>query len=583
MKEFLTLKHFFLQHKGRYIWGIVFLLIVDTLQLVTPRLLGLFTDALLAAPVDRAHLYRYIYAILAAAGGIALFRYFWRLYLIGTARLLEKHLRELLFNHLQRLSPRFYLRHKTGELMAHLTNDITAVRATLGFNIVMLVDAVILTAVALTMMFTTVDARLTMLAFIPMPFLALGSKKLGRGVYSRFMKVQESFGGLTNTVQENISGARLVQAFSVQESEKIRFLRSSEEYMHHNFHLYRLWGLYDPLIYSCAVISFVLVLLYGGGMVMEGSITIGDFVAFNGYLGLMVWPMLALGWVINITQRGRASMERINRLLEESPEVVDHPQALKLGRADLQGDIELERLSFSYYKDSRPVLDNISASFPGGKITALTGRTGSGKTTLVHLLLRFFEPQGGSIFVNGHPLERVPLKLWREIVSYVPQDNYVFSTTIAENIAFALPGPADGNMPDIKRAASLAALDAEIESMPSGYDTMVGERGVTLSGGQQQRLALARALISKPQFLILDDALSSVDISTEEKIMSNLQEIETTIVIISHRLGALRRAHRILVLDSGRLVEEGDHAGLLEQKGYYYNLCRNQLWEDIFP
>jgi ATP-binding cassette subfamily B protein len=577
IKEFLTLKEFFLKYKWHYLGGVFCLLIVDSLQLLVPRLLGLFTDTLLSAQVNIALLRSYLYFIIAIAVGMAVFRYLWRLYIIGASRILEKHLRELLFNHLQSLSPRFFLQHKTGELMAHLTNDITAVRSSLGLSVVLMVDALFLTVMALFFMFSTSDLRLTLLALIPLPFLALGSQKLGVGVFNRFMKVQETFAELTDTSQENIAAMRVVQAFALEGVEKKRFLKSTAKYMHDNFNLYKLWGFYDPLIYICSFLSFIIVLIYGGNLVIKGQISIGDFVAFNGYLALLTWPMLALGWVINITQRGRASMQRINRLLEQRSEIVDHPLPLSLKKEDLQGDIILENISFQY--EQNPVLKNISLTIPYGTVTAITGQTGSGKSTLMYLLLRFFEPGQGRILVGDHPISQVPLKLWREKFGYVPQDNFIFSTTIADNIAFARPG---ATWEEIKKAAKLVALDKEIESFPAGYNTVVGERGVTLSGGQQQRLALARALLTKPEILVLDDALSSVDITTEEHIINNLQSsnIRATVIIISHRLKVLKKAAKILVLEDGCLKEEGTHRELLEQRGLYFLLCQQQLWEE---
>ncbi|MDO9534175.1 MAG: ABC transporter ATP-binding protein [Bacillota bacterium] len=580
MKDFYTLKDFFLKHKWRYLLGIIWLIIVDSLQLLTPRILGLFTDALLEPGVRMGILHKYILLIISIAAGMAIFRYLWRLYIIGTARLLEKYLRDLLFNHLQGLSPKFYLQHKTGELMAHLTNDINAVRTSFGFSIVLLVDAIFLSVFTIIFMFFTADLRLTLLALIPLPFLALGTQKLGLGVFNRFMKVQEAFGALTETTQENISAMRVVQAFALDEVEKNRFRKSSHNYIKQNFLLYRMWAFYDPLIYICSFLSFIIVLIYGGNLVMEGQITVGDFVAFNGYLVLLTWPMLALGWVINITQRGRASMQRINHLLQKNSEILEPSQPIFLKKEELQNDIILENITFNFPDDPNHALSNISLTISNGKTTAIAGRTGSGKSTLIYLILRLFEPNEGRILVGRHELNRIPLKTWREQIGYVPQDNFIFSATIAENIAFICPG---ASLEEIKEVSKLVALDQEIEHFPEKYDTMVGERGVTLSGGQQQRVALARALLARPRLLILDDALSSVDITTEEQIINNLQDdrMNVTMLISSHRLKVLRRADKVLVFEKGRLVEEGNHRELLQKKGQYFLLCEQQLWEEI--
>ncbi len=587
MKEFLTLKDFFLHHKKRYLWGIAWLLAADSLQLITPRLLGLFTDTLLVEQPDIMQLRSYILAILVIALGVAAFRYLWRVYIIGASRLLEKHLRDKLYHHLQYLSPRFYLQHRTGELMAHLTNDITAVRTSMGLSVVLMVDALFMSLVSLLFMLFTVDIRLTLLALIPMPLLALASQRLGLKVYSRFLKVQESFGQLTTAAQENITAMRVVQSFSLKDVETRRFQDTSRDYMQRNFSLYKYWGLYDPLIYISGVLSFVIVIIYGGNLVIQGEISTGDFVAFNGYLGMLTWPMLALGWVVNITQRGRASMQRINSLLDTPSEIPDqraeekedHPDS-HTGTMETAGDIEFREVSFRYHEEQNFVLDRVSFTIPQGAMTAIAGRTGSGKTTLLSLLLRFFDPEKGNILVDGTNLKDIPLSQWRQKIGYVPQDNFIFSTTIAENIAFSR---SEATMEEVREAAVLAALDQEIEHFPYGYETEVGERGVTLSGGQQQRLGLARAILARPEYLVLDDALSSVDISTEEQIMANLRggELQSTLVIVSHRLKVFEAAHKIVVLEGGRLVEEGTHRELFQDRGFYYTLCKDQYWDEI--
>ncbi len=588
MKEFLTLKDFFLEHKSRYLLGICCLLAADALQLVTPRLLGLFTDTLLVAQPEPLLLRRYILAILAVALGIAVFRYLWRIYIIGASRLLERHLRDRLYTHLQLLSPGFFLKQHTGELMAHLTNDIMAVRTALGLSIVLLIDALFMTVVAFLFMVLTVDVRLTLLALLPMPFLALASQRLGLRVYSHFLEVQDRFGQLTGAAQENISAMRVVQSFALEKVEIARFREASRAYMARNFSLYRYWGFYDPLIYISGLLSFVIVLTYGGSLVIRGIISTGDFVAFTGYLALLTWPMLALGWVVNISQRGRASMQRINRLLKTSSDIRDSPPGRRKReqklpeKSELQGDLFFRSVSFRYHGQQEPVLDRFSCTIPHRKITAIAGRTGSGKTTLLTLLLRFFDPEAGSIFIGPYNLRELPLKSWRSQIGYVPQDSFVFSTTIADNIAFARP---EAENEEIRWAASLAALDEEIERFPRGYQTVVGERGVTLSGGQQQRLALARAVLARPEFLLLDDALSAVDIATEDKILSNLLsgKLHSTLVVVSHRLNVFREADQIIVLDKGRLREEGTHQELFRRKGLYYRLCADQYWEDIMP
>jgi ATP-binding cassette subfamily B protein len=576
MREFLTLLDFFRSQRLRYLLGVGSLLVVGFLQLLIPRLLGLFTDRLLDPPVDTGLLRYYLLLIIGSAIGIAFFRYLWRYYILGTSHLLEKYLRDLLFKHLQQLPSAFYLRHKTGELMAHLTNDIHAVRNSLGLSVVLLVDAVFLTAMAVFFIFTTVDYRLALLALIPLPLLAISFQKLGEGIYQRFLAVQDTFGAMTQTAQENINALRLVKAYVLEDVEKMRFGRSVAAYTKNNFRLYKIWGLYTPLVLFFSIISFVIVAYFGGTMVMEGKITIGDFVAFNGYLALLAWPMMAAGWVINFAQRGRASMQRINRLLQEetlpSSGIFPSPEP----PAAAAGDLHLHNLTFCYDKAVGAALQGLTFTIPRGRITAITGQIGSGKSTLFYMLLRFFEPQQGEILLGNRPLNSFSLSEWRRQIGYLPQDGFIFADTIAANIAFA---HSTATAEEIGEAARLAALDLEIAALPGGYGTEVGERGVTLSGGQQQRLSLARAILPRPAFLLLDDPFSAVDVPTEQRIMANLRSMggDTTILIISHRVQTFQQADKVIVLEKGRLAAQGTHAELLAQREEsYIRLLRSQ-------
>ncbi len=579
MREYLTLLDFFRRHRWRYILGVIWLLAVDFLQMLIPRLLGFFTDQLLTTPVNTGQLRHTLLLILAIAVGIAFFRYLWRLYIMGAARLLEKYLRDRLFKHLQQLPPAFYLRNKTGELMAHLTNDINAVRNSLGLSIVLLVDAVFLTAMAVFFMFTTVDYRLALLALIPLPFLAVSFQQLSQSLYYRFLGVQESFGALTETAQENLNALRLVKAFALEDVEKNRFARTAAAYMESNFRLYKIWGFYNPLILFFGIISFIIVVIFGGKLVIEGEISIGDFVAFNGYLTLLAWPMMAAGWVINFAQRGRASMERINSLLrEETGEPAK--ELCQTWPASTNDDLHFRNITFRY--DGAPIdsLRELNFTIPRGQITAITGQIGSGKTTVFYLMLRFFEPQQGEILLGNIPMNHFPLDLWRSKLGYLPQDGFTFADSIAANISFA---NTEATQHEIEEAASLAAIHTEIMAFPGGYETQVGERGITLSGGQQQRIALARALLGRPPFLLLDDPFSAVDVPTEEKIISNMRNLgkDTTILISSHRVQTLKRADKIIVLDKGRVAAAGSHEELLQRgEESYVRLCQQQLWQE---
>lgn len=591
MKEYLTLLDFFRRHRWRYLLGVVWLLAVDFLQLLIPRLLGLFTDRLLSVSTDTGELRQIVLLILAIAAGIAIFRYLWRLYIMGAARILEQYLRDLLFKHLQTLPPAFYLRNKTGELMAHLTNDINAVRNALGISVVLLVDAIFLTTMAVFFMFTTVDYRLALLALIPLPLLAFSFQKLGQTLYQRFLVVQESFGTMTETARENINALRLVKAFAIEDVEIKRFAHTTDTYMMKNFHLYKIWGLYNPLILFFGIISFVIVVIFGGSLVMAGEISMGDFVAFNGYLALLAWPMMAAGWVINFAQRGRASMERINNLLREEPaeesvesqmskvesfKTNDSITANAVWPEIAKRDLHLQNLSFRYAGASRNTLHALSFTIPQGRITAITGPIGSGKSTLFYLLLRFFKPGEGAILLGDHPLDRLPLATWRSNMGYLPQDGFIFSDSVAANIAFARSEAGQG---EIEEAAKLACVHQEITSFPDGYRTVVGERGVTLSGGQQQRISLARTLMTRPAILLLDDPFSAVDMATERQIMNNLRKLEgdPTLLLSSHRMQTLMEADKIIVLEEGQLTGEGTHAELLRQGNVFYTrLCQRQ-------
>ncbi|MHB1419379.1 MAG: ABC transporter ATP-binding protein [Bacillota bacterium] len=576
MRQFLTLKDFFLKHKWRYLVGIIWLVLTDLLQLVTPRLLGNFADEFQLGTLRTQSLLRYAGLIVLLAVGIAFFRYLWRVYVNGTARYLEYDLRNRLFQHLERLSPSFFDQHKTGDLMAHATNDINAIRMALGPGIVMFVDAVVLSATTITIMYHSSDHRLMALALLPLPLMALTVTSFGRVVYNRFRQVQETFASLTGRVQENISGIRVVQAFVQEEAETAKFTQVNSDYVHKNLSLVRIQGAFFPLVQLLSSLSFLVVLGYGGTLVLKGSISLGDFVSFYGYLALLTWPMMALGWVINMLQRGSASMARINDIMNTKPEIVEMLPAAPIN--SLKGNITIRDLTFSYASARGAVLKNINLHLPAGQTLAIIGRTGSGKTTLVLLLLRLYDPPPGTVFIDGEDVRHIPLATLRGQIGYVPQDDFLFSTTIAGNITFA---GENFSRQEVATAACMAQVDGDVATFPHGYDTMVGERGITLSGGQKQRVAMARALIKSPQVLILDDSFSAVDTRTEEDILRNLQEIRRgrTNIIISHRISTIRQADHIIVLDDGGIAEEGNHASLLAREGLYHRLHQQQQLE----
>lgn len=564
-------------HAGRYLLGILWLLGTDAAQLSIPWLLGHFTDRLKAGDLDRTGLLLYVGAIVALAVFTAVFRFLWRMFVFGTSRVIEYEVRDRLFRHLQGLSANYFNRTKTGDLMAHATNDIQAIRGAAGPGVLMFADGSILSIATLVLMFSLVDWRLAALGLLPLPLLAVAAQVLGRLIHDRFQAVQASFSGLTDRVQENYSGIRVVKAFVQEEAEKASFTRANRDYMEKNMRMIRVQALLDPIISLLAALGFVIVLGYGGLLVLDGRVFLGEFVAFNAYLGMLTWPMLAFGWVVNMMQRGAASLERINTILAEEPEIAEpvHPAPVEA----LKGAIEFRNLTFRYRPDLPAVLEEIDLEVRPGETVAIVGRTGSGKTTLSNLLLRLYDPPRGQLFLDGVDILDIPLRVLRRDIGYMPQDNFLFSKTIRENISFAPEAPED--MESVRRAADLAQVTEDVEGFPQGFETILGERGITLSGGQKQRVGIARAVLENPAILILDDCLSAVDTETEARILEGLRRYmaDRTTLLISHRISTVQHADQIIVLDQGRIVERGTHEELLGHHGEYYDLWRKQQLE----
>lgn len=578
MHNFKTLKDFFIKHKWKYVLGVLWLLIVDIVQLLVPQIFRIVTDSLEAGTLTRQNLMKYSAYIIITGIIIGVGRYFWRIYINYTSRQLEYHIRNKLFGHLQTLSTNYFNNHKTGDLMAHATNDINAVRMALGPGIVMLTDSIFITITAIYAMIGTANIKLTLISLIPLPLLAFLVMKFGKMIHGRFKDVQEAFSKLTDRVQENFAGVRVIKSF-VQEKKVIdKFTDANEYNFRMNISLIKVWGMFSPLIQFISALSFLILLWYGGISVINGEISLGEFIALNSYLGLLVWPIMATGWVINMFQRGIASMERINAILNEKPEIVDSENAKTL--SEIKGDIEFSNVSFKYPGSDNYALRDINIRIKHGNTLAIIGRTGSGKTTLVNLLVRLFDINEGSIFVDGININDITLKSLRENIGYVPQESFLFSTSIKENIGFAFDEEVKEEK--ILEAAKLSELYSNVIEFPQKFDTILGERGVTLSGGQKQRTSIARAIIKSPGILILDDSLSAVDTQTEEKILENLNEImkSRTTIIISHRISTIKNADEIIVLDDGEIVQRGTHDELVKNEGIYKDIYEKQLLED---
>ena len=570
MRELLRLTKYFKKYRFRIIIGIFFLMIIDLLQLAVPRVLKAAIDALSLGRATFHILGVYFLYIMMIAFGIAVGRFVWRYLLIGSSRRIERELRTDLYNHITTLDLSTFDIMKTGDLMAHATNDVNAVRQAIGFGLVILTDIIILGVASLVMMLL-ISPRLTLLALIPFPIIAFFSTKFGSLIHRLFEKVQEQFSALTERVRENLSGIRVVKIFVQEEPEIKRFDKMSTEYVGKNLSLVRVWGLFFPVIFSLAATGEMIVLGFGGHAVILGQITIGSFVAFVAYLQTLVWPMIAIGQAINMFQRGAASQGRINRILDIKPAILSGKREI----GPLKGAIVFRGVNFNYPGKKGPALRDINLTVQPREFIGVTGPIGSGKTSMVSLLLRLYEFQEGNIRLDGIDIREMDLADLRHNIAYVPQDTFLFSDTIRENITF---GNRSARTEDIERVARTSQIYDEIVQFPAGFDTVIGERGVTLSGGQKQRIALARALLLDRPILILDDAISAVDAETEKKILADLQDEITrhTSIVISHRLFAIQDAAKIIVIDQGRIVETGRHADLIKARGLYFEIYTQQ-------
>ncbi|MDB9822190.1 ABC transporter ATP-binding protein/permease [Deltaproteobacteria bacterium] len=572
-KDFYPLKEYFIQNRLALFIGFICLLSVDFLQLIVPLIIKRAIDSLTIKTATTTVLLKYAIIILVIALMIAILRFFWRLLVIGHSRKVEEKLRNRLFQHLETLSLSFYQKTKTGDIMARSINDIMAVRMAAGMGLVAFIDSLILGIAAICFM-VYINPYLTLLSLLPAPFVIFLARRLTRRMSSGHENVQKKFSDLTERVRESFAGIRIVKSFSREPWEYHRVESEGKLYLSANMKLTKIVAFFFPMMALFTNLGLAIVLWYGGRLTILDHITTGDFVAFIGYLNLLTWPMMAIGWVTNLFQRGSASMRRINSILEETPEITG--PAVSVDIKPPAGEIEFRGISFTYPGKTEYALKNISMTIERGQTVSLVGRVGSGKTTLLNTIPRLLEIQQGLILIDGRNIRDYPLKTLRENVGFVTQDAIIFSDTIRNNVLFGR-----GNISDetLLNALKVAGIYDEILSLDKGLDTILGERGVTLSGGQRQRLTIARAIIADPPILMIDDSMSMIDTGTEESILNMLLSLreDKTNLIISHRLSTIRRAGIIAVMDNGELVEMGDHENLLKKGNVFARLYKRQV------
>lgn len=576
MDSLNKLNKYFIRYKSKLLWGVLFILISNSFQVYIPLLLKDSIDTL-QQDLSYSKILQYSLMIVGAALISGVFRFLIRQTIIVVSREIEFDMRQDFWSHIQRLSLRFFQNNSTGNIMAHATNDISAVRMYVGPAVMYSIDTVSKFIIVIAIMIS-LSPMLTLYSLLPLPILSYLVYKLSKKIHEKFMIIQEKFSDLTTKTQESFSGIRVIKSYVRELNEIDSFTNISKDYLDKNMDKVKIQALFMPILYLITGLSSIIVVWIGGGMVINNQLTIGEITAFVAYLGLLIWPVIAFGWVLNIIQQASASMKRLLKFWDENVEINDSEQT-RYTINSIKGNIEFRNVSFKYGENHTEVLRNLNLKINSGETVAIIGKTGVGKTTLINLISRLYDSTKGEVLIDGNNIKEIPLKVLRRNIGLVPQETFLFSETLHNNILYGKPS---GNESDVIKASTISKLDKDVESFPLGYQTILGERGITLSGGQKQRASLARAIAIDPKILILDDSFSAVDTNTEEEILKNLKEFmkDRTSIIISHRISTVKDADKIIVLDNGEIAEQGTHDELVALNGIYADIHFKQLLEE---